>query len=255
MGNILNHINRFCRFFQPPSIGTILLYHRIADVRDDPHHLSVSEVHFSEHIEWLASNTHVVSLSTLVKNLKNGVILPRTVCITFDDGYADNFYSALPILKQFQVPATVFITSRMIGKKNPFYWDENTNKKDQGRALNKVELIKLAKEPLIEIGSHTSTHPHLRARSIMDQEKEISESKIQLENIIKKRIKGFSYPFGTKRDYNKKTIDLIKTAGYEYACANFSGKVTRFSNPFEFPRIIIRNWTIEVFEHKIRQKT
>lgn len=229
----------------------ILLYHRVADVKDDPHLLSVSIHNFKDQMVWLKKNFDIIPLSKLVKQIKHHTISSKSACITFDDGYADNFYNALPILKQFQVPATIFVTSSMVDKKTPFYWDINTNKKDQGRSLNKRELVKLAKDPLIEIGSHTITHPRLANLSMIEQQKEIKESKVKLENVIKRKIKSFSFPFGTRRDFNKKTIKLVKSAGYSYACASFSNNISNFSSQYMLPRIIVRNWPLEVFIQKI----
>jgi len=76
---------------------------------------------------------------------------------------------------------------------------------------------------------------------------------VELENIIKKRIKGLSYPFGTRKDFNKKTVELVKTIGYSYACANFQGQAIKFSNPYALSRYIVRNWPIKVFERKMKQ--
>lgn len=248
-----NMLSIFQAIFGRVYTCKILLYHRIADVKDDPHLLTVSVRNFNDQIDWLSRNFQVIPLLKLVSQIKSNALNSKAVCITFDDGYADNFYNALPILKKYEVPATIFVTSGMIGKKIPFYWDTNTNKTSRGRALNKIELIKLAKEPLIEIGSHTITHPNLSALSIIDQEKEITESNKKLEITIGQKINGFSYPFGTRKDFNKKTVELVKITGYSYACANFQGQATKFSNPYSLPRYIVRNWPIQIFKHKIEQ--
>ena len=249
---IFNFIPLFFLFKRKPA-RYIFLYHRVADVKDDPHLLNVSVRNFRDQIAWLKKNFNIILLSKLINQIKCHTLNLGSVCITFDDGYVDNLDNALPILKQLQVPATIFITSGMIDKKTPFYWDINTYKEDQGRALSKIELRKLAKEQLIEIGSHTITHPHLRVLSVMDQEKEITESKVKLENIIKKRIIGFSYPFGTKKDYSKEIVNIVKKAGYKYACANFSHSIVESSDPYTLPRIIVRNWPIKIFIKKMRK--
>jgi len=243
--SLIKHI-----FKQGPTCR-ILLYHRVADVKNDPHLLSVSVHNFRDQIAWLQKNYHIVPLSKLVDQIKYHTLNSKSICITFDDGYADNFYNALPILKQLKVPVTIFITSGMIGKKTPFYWDINTYMKDRGRALSRLELRKLAKEPLIEIGSHSITHPSLSTLSVIEQKKEITKSKMDLENIIKKRIISFSYPFGTKKDYNKETVFFVKKAGYKYACANFPDNILKPSNFYTLPRILVRDLPIENFIKKI----
>lgn len=239
-------------FLRRQPFCRILLYHRIADIQEDPFLLSVSQKNFMDQVRWLKRNTEVVSLLELLCQLENGGIKKNCVCLTFDDGYADNFYKALPILKQFKAPATIFVTSGMVNKKEPFYWDENIRKEDQGRALRSAELFELAKESLIEIGSHTITHPYLPRLNLEDQKKEIFQSRVILEKILHKKISGFSYPFGTMRDYNKQTIKLVKNAGYNYACSNIQGVVDNKSSLYALPRCLVRDWSREEFKVKFQ---
>ena len=248
MLGVFNFFNIFRR-----SSCHVFLYHRVANVKDDPHQLSVSMENFENQIRWLKDNTDIVPLSKLIQKLRNRLANKPTVCLTFDDGYADNYHHALPLLHKYKIPATFYITVGKIGDNRPFYWDYSTLREDKGRALTKHELISLSRSPFVEIGSHSLSHPHLPALPIMQQEKEISESKKKLETIIGKKIKSFSYPFGTRKDFNKETVRLVKTAGYSYACANFSGNVDKFSNPYTLPRVIIRNWPIKVFVKKIKR--
>lgn len=231
---------------------TILLYHRIADVQDDPHLLSVKPKNFKKHINYLKNNYQIISLDFLVKNLEKDKVPKKSVVITFDDGYADNYYHALPALEEFNVPATIFITSGKIADKKPFYWDKETRKQDRGRPLTRRELVKLSKSRLIEIGSHTVSHLHLSSLNIKEQKREILVSKRTLENIVKIRIKHFSYPFGAKNDYNKKTVKIVKSCGFISACANFCGMVTEKSDIYQLPRFIIRDWDQKTFSKLIK---
>lgn len=253
MENALYMFHRFLRYFRSSVIGTILLYHRVADVTDDPHQLSVSKLNFQKHVEWLTHNTRVVPLATLVHNLMHNIVSPRLVSITFDDGYADNYRNALPILRAHNAPATFFVTTGKIGDTKPFYWDLMTRQKDQGRPLTKKELMRLSTHPLVEIGSHSMSHRRFSAISAADKKKEIARSKKLLDGMVGKAMKGFSYPFGTTRDYDSDTIDIVRSSGYQYACANFAGSVTRFSHPYALPRNIIRNWPKDVFIQKMER--
>ena len=63
-----------------------------------------------KHISYLSQNFRCVSLSVLLDDLARGEIPPRTVAVTFDDGYRNNLTEALPILRRYNVPATLFIT-------------------------------------------------------------------------------------------------------------------------------------------------
>lgn len=253
MENALYMFHRFLRYFRSPVVGTILLYHRVADVTDDPYQLSVSKLNFQKHVEWLTHNTRVVPLATLVQNLMHNIVSPRLVSITFDDGYADNYRIALPILQAYNVPATFFVTTGKIGDTKPFYWDLMTKPEDQGRPLTKKELIRLSTNLLVEIGSHSMSHPRFSAISSADKKKEIARSKKLLEGVVGKAIKGFSYPFGTTRDYDNNTVDIVRSSGYQYACANFPGSVTVVCHPYALPRNIIRNWAKEIFVQKMRR--
>lgn len=102
----------------------ILLYHRVTELPSDPQLLSVTPTHFAEHLEILHKYTCPLTLQQLVQGLREGHIPNQAVVITFDDGYADNLYQAKPLLEQYKVPATVFVTSGYVGQSDEFWWDE-----------------------------------------------------------------------------------------------------------------------------------
>jgi len=241
---------KFYYFFVPTA--TILIYHRVADVKNDPHLLSVSPDNFYKQLKYLQQNFQVIKLSELVENLRTKQLKNKSVAITFDDGYADNLYNALPILEKLKIPATIFAVAGRINSQTSFYWDENTPKQDAGRALTSKELINLASSPLVEIGSHTITHFRLSQLLFKQQKREIAESKKIIEKYIKKPVNSFSYPFGEKKDFNKGTAALVKKTGYQYACANIQGRVTKKSDLFLLPRKLIRNWDLNQFKSKIK---
>jgi peptidoglycan/xylan/chitin deacetylase (PgdA/CDA1 family) len=230
----------------------VFLYHRVADVKDDPHQLSVSPENFYQQIDFFKKNFNVISLEQLVEKIKRKKVARKDAVITFDDGYADNIINALPALNDLNVPATIFVTAGKIDSKEPFYWDNKTKVSDQGRALTLTELRQLASNPLIEIGSHTLTHPRLVELSTEEQRQEIINSKVLLESILKRGIKSFSYPFGTSSDYTDQTIEIVKKAGYRYACANNQGGVNGNSDIFTLSRRLIRNWPFDDFKRQIR---
>lgn len=100
----------------------ILGYHRVAQPSRDPYEVCVSQENFGQHLEILHKYTRPMTLSQLVKGLKDGASLPRSVAVTFDDGYSDNLYDARPLLEKYEVPATVFICTGYAGRE--FWWDE-----------------------------------------------------------------------------------------------------------------------------------
>ena len=102
--------------------GLILGYHRVADVARDTYSLCVTPQHFAEQLQVLHQYTQPISLRQLVKGLLDGNLPQRAVVVTFDDGYADVAYHAMPLLERYQIPATVFVTTGYIGRE--FWWDE-----------------------------------------------------------------------------------------------------------------------------------
>jgi peptidoglycan/xylan/chitin deacetylase (PgdA/CDA1 family) len=102
----------------------ILVYHRVADANVDPWALSVSPVHFAQQLQVLKTIADPVSLRQLTSAKSDRELPPRPVCITFDDGYADNLYAAKPAMETYRVPGTVFITPGYLGVPENLWWDE-----------------------------------------------------------------------------------------------------------------------------------
>jgi len=106
-----------------------LLYHRIIP-RDTVtgkrffSGLEVTPEKFEEQIAYLADSRVPVPIAQFVSGLKDGSLNPRAVCVTFDDGYLDNFDKALPILEKYAVPATIFIAPQLILKPASAWWYE-----------------------------------------------------------------------------------------------------------------------------------
>jgi peptidoglycan/xylan/chitin deacetylase (PgdA/CDA1 family) len=109
-------VERFSRRFQ------ILGYHKISK---DPHPF-FEPVHpeiFEKHMQFLKSCYNVIHLQELVARAKRGDVPERAVAITFDDGYRDNYDCAFPILKKYQLPATIFVATGAIDTGNLIWHD------------------------------------------------------------------------------------------------------------------------------------
>jgi peptidoglycan/xylan/chitin deacetylase (PgdA/CDA1 family) len=104
------------------SPGAVVLgYHRIAEPVDDPYDLCVSPENFAQQLEIVRELANPLSLADLVGRAAIGELPERALAITFDDGYSDIQQMALPLLRQAEVPATVFVVSGMLG--GEFWWD------------------------------------------------------------------------------------------------------------------------------------
>ena len=131
------------RWVQARILGGALIlgYHRITDVDRDEDEVCVTPKHFAEQMEALSKYAHPIRLADLVQSLKVGVLPPKTVAVTLDDGYADNLYEAKPVLEKYGIPATVFVCSGYRGRE--FWWDEldrlvKASKSDVGALRLKV---------------------------------------------------------------------------------------------------------------------
>ena len=113
------HILKFkSRIFHGRPV-LILMYHRINDeVGQKLAGLSVSVSNFENQLLYYKSNFQILRLEEDWTSLKKTGLV-----ITFDDGYADNFLNALPLLEKYQIPATIFVTTLNINTKNEFWWD------------------------------------------------------------------------------------------------------------------------------------
>jgi peptidoglycan/xylan/chitin deacetylase (PgdA/CDA1 family) len=114
----------FSRWLRAQVYGGALIlgYHRISSCLVAFDEICVSPENFAEHLHELRKRTHPIRLSELVQYLRDGSLPEKAVAITFDDGYADNLYTAKPLLEKYEIPATVFICTGYMGKE--FWWDE-----------------------------------------------------------------------------------------------------------------------------------
>ena len=131
------------------------------------------------------------------------------VALTFDDGYEDFYADAFPILKKYNVVATLYVISSFIGK---------------GGYLTSGELKDIIASGLVEIGAHTVDHPHLSRHKTAEQRSEVVDSKKTLERDFGIDVDTFAYPYG---DYDKRTITIVNDAGFTAAVTTNKG--TRYS--------------------------
>jgi len=107
--------------------GAILVYHRVVkdeEIEEDLElGLTVSCSNFEKHIKEIKSKYKICSMDEFVRNLKkkNNEFM---VAITFDDGYKDNLYQALPILTKHEVPASIYVTTRFLNQEVDIWWYE-----------------------------------------------------------------------------------------------------------------------------------
>lgn len=117
-------IKNLVKSFASRHQATILTYHGVIASKPPfatPQHISLDL--FESHIDYLSKNFNCISLSDLLTNLNNGKVNSNNVVITFDDGFHNNYSNAFPILKQYDIPATIFVATGFIGKQK-LIWPE-----------------------------------------------------------------------------------------------------------------------------------
>ena len=123
--------------------------------------------------------------------------------------------------------------------------------RDSHRMMTFDELKTFAMSKSVVVGAHTHHHPKLSACDKDEQYHEIASSKSNLEMLLGKDVKHFSYPFGGKDDYNLDSIALCKTLGFDVVCSNFPKQLHRWTSRFELPRMLVRDWKGVEFKEKM----
>jgi peptidoglycan/xylan/chitin deacetylase (PgdA/CDA1 family) len=116
------------------------------------------------------------------------------------------------------------------------------------RHLSPEELLTLNQGELIEVGSHTVTHPFLSTLPTALQRDEIQHSKACLEQIIGHPVKSFAYPHG---DYTLTTVGMVREAGFACACSVLAGSVRGRTDRFQLPRVVVQDWDGEEFARRL----
>jgi peptidoglycan/xylan/chitin deacetylase (PgdA/CDA1 family) len=157
----------------------------------------------------------------------------KRVFLTFDDGFADVFENALPVLRQHRFRSIQFLVADLLGKTSQ--WQASSGEVP-GLLMDK-EQVKDWLDAGQEIGSHTSTHPRLTQVSALQAQEEVSGSKKKLEDIFGKAVEHFCYPYG---DWNPGVRDIVAEAGYKSASITKFGVNTTESDSFTLRRITVR---------------
>lgn len=204
-------------------VTPIFMYHSILD---DGGALSVSRDNFAKQMKFLNDNGYsVISLDKLVYYISNGkTYAPKTVAITFDDGLEDNFINAFPALSKYSMPATIFLISNYVGKKDGY--------------LTPDQVLVMSKNG-VDFGGHTENHAYLPG--IADKNilmREINGCKKPIEEYSHKEVKYFCYPLG---GFNGEIKDIVKNAGYKAAFTTNRGINSLNNDLYELKRIKITN--------------
>jgi peptidoglycan/xylan/chitin deacetylase (PgdA/CDA1 family) len=185
----------------------ILLYHRVSDDGDP---LAVAPRRFRDQMAYLAAEGfRVVGLVEALELLDSGSVAPRTIGLTFDDGFADVRDEALPALSRHGFRATVFITTGVTDGRLSFPWYER-----QPPVLGWEDVLELDYEGTLRFEAHTVSHPNLLGVDEPTAAAEIGDSRRELSSRLGRPVSAFAYPAGLYGDRERR---LVAVAGYAAA--------------------------------------
>jgi peptidoglycan/xylan/chitin deacetylase (PgdA/CDA1 family) len=258
----------------------MLCYHGIRTSDDSTGFtdLHVTKATFERHCRLIADACDPISVAEFRDARQSGGALPpRSVIVTFDDGYRGVLDHALPILEQYGIPAAVFVSAGPVLSGQHFWFDVLARREGEAavataralpypqwralvdsiqttaadteshRPLTSAELKRLAKSPLVEIGAHTMTHPTLALTPIEDQQREIAGCRTALERVLERPVTAFAYPFGNPfSDYTSQTVSVVRHAGFDLAFTTGISFATLDCDLLQIPRFMMLDTVSDV---------
>jgi peptidoglycan/xylan/chitin deacetylase (PgdA/CDA1 family) len=229
-----------------------LCYHSI-----HPHasFASASPAQFDEQLAWLQAECEIIPLRDVLDAAAGPGGGRPAVAITFDDGYADNYEFAFPLLRKHDAPATFFITAGLS--------DGDRTVHERIRALRGVSADEIralewpqAREMLaegLEIGAHTYSHPNLIRLSREAVAGELGRARDILEDRLGVRIDQMAYPFGKPgRQFDETTMAVARECGYRHASAVLFRAVRPGDSPLALPRFFATRDSLDDLAAKVR---
>ena len=195
----------------------VLMYHSVNETVDGiSPDLVVSPKAFEAQLQYLSKNGfQFYTISELLESKPSG----KSVVLTFDDGFRDNFTEMFPILQRHNAKATIYLAPEIEGIER----------------LDQQQVIEMRDSGLVEFGAHTMHHVNLDKAKPDVAVAEINESKKVVEQLTELECKAFAYPFGR---YNDETVEQVKEAGLSSAVTVKKG-IEQVADPFRIKRISV----------------
>ena len=177
-----------------------------------------------------------IGLAELGRALAGRGAAPRTLAITFDDGYRNNLEHALPVLQRHRFTATCYAVSSLFG---------STNRWDEGKGVPRKQLMDGSDWRAwlaggMEVGAHGRRHLDLRTLDGAAARDEIAGSRRELEDSLGVPIRHFCYPYGS---FDPRDRDLVREAGFATATTVERGRAAPGADLLALPRVLIAQST------------
>lgn len=219
----------------------VLMYHsvsRCSEAGVSPYYRTVTSPEaFAGQMALLkAGGWEAVGVWAGLKALRNqGGASRKTVVITFDDGFRDFRTAAFPVLQQHGFNATVYLPTSFIGQQPIQFKTVECLTWDEVRELRQAG---------VEFGSHTVSHPELVRLPWTEVEKEVRDSKTEIEQRLGARITAFAYPYAFPRaeqEFVGRLHRLLREVGYESCVTTDIGRASASTDPFAIPRLPVND--------------
>ena len=199
----------------------VLAYHKIDLPTDDVkiRGAYTAPARFEKQVSYLKRKGYFFYTANEIVShyIEFGRIPEKSICLTFDDGWKDNYVHAFPILKKHDVRATIFLVPSCIGRTTDQVTAEGEGEREHLTADDVREMSAYG----IEFGSHSMNHQLFDRITPDEIDNEVFESKAYIENLTQLECRTFAYPAGFFNDHAK---NVIKDAGYIAAFSTVYGR-------------------------------
>jgi len=231
----------------------ILMYHSVSPcvpgLPERPYNVT-PDVFRKQLVGLLRSGHRFVKLSEVLAAHRDGVLLPRTVVLTFDDVYESIYRHAFPIMKELQVPGAAFLSTSFVGSQDPFPFDDWARihqahvPPQEYRPLSWDQCHEMHESGCFEFGVHTHSHLDFRGkadafRKDLVQSIEIIRQQFQLPSV------PFAFPFGaTAQGYAGGELQLAAKAAGTSCALTTDGELIdpTTDDPYAWGRLAVFEW-------------
>jgi peptidoglycan/xylan/chitin deacetylase (PgdA/CDA1 family) len=226
----------------------VLMYHKVNDIPDNPTTVPVGL--FDEQMAHLKELGYpVVGLDAVLDYYVDGVPLPPgATLITFDDGYRDVLENAMPVLERHGYPAVLFVPIAYMQDEMPLPHEHLLVQQGiRNTTVDRSELAALERGG-VRIESHGIAHKPLAEIELDEAVREITISKLRLEEWLGRAVRSFAYVKGSEAHFHSVHVSLVQQAGYELAFTSVSGGNGPDTDPLRLRRYNVEPYSDRTFE-------